>query len=165
MAETKEYVTGIRQLRQTDFWLEEEVLLEEETANCYLVISNCREIFEITLDAEEYLNVYVDYDLRKRELKAELELSLHGGRKDRQLYYKLSEEERAIVQRKTEEYLWREGILLPRSLTFTVEIEDGIYIGNENGSGCRYTDVWTADDLGDKVKEFLWGYVQEEYNF
>lgn len=104
-----EYVSGSRRLRPEEIEFEDEMLIIGNRLNFYMsVYFDPIEIFGEKMrleDGEGYINVYADYDMDNRCVCDSLEIvKIKYDDKEMIYYYLLSDEEKAAIQQKMEQY-------------------------------------------------------------
>lgn len=160
--EKKEYVCGTMRFTNEDYYLEDEILLEDNKANVYVAMGNWSEIFGIQVEDDDWINVYANYDLSSGSIDEELVLTWSKGEEELERYYRMNEDERMYMKDSVEVYMSRNGILLPKTQPFTVEFGPNggqLTIGMEDSSGCRYDDVFTVCELKKRIGEYIDRYV------
>lgn len=158
----KEYIQGERRFNEKDFYLDHEVLLEENKVNVYVVMGSWDEIFGIQVQEGESINVYTNYDFSAQCVEDDLVLVWKQQMKDRVHAYKMSVEEKSYMTEAVIKYLKKNGIILPKIEAFTIENGEKsgeICIGSESSSGCKYQDIFTKDDLKACVSRYIDDYI------
>lgn len=159
----EEYVKGCREFSEKDFYFDHEILLEEETANFYVVMSNPEEVFGIVLEGDDWINVYADMNLSDGSVREDLLLTWCHAEEERAVLYHMNKIEKELIRLTAAEYMKKEGVMLPgRYQIFTVEFgpEYGaLSIGSEGGSGCYYQEIFNMNDLKQCVCEYIDQYV------
>lgn len=158
----EEYVKGCRAFSQKDFYLDHEILLEEETANFYVVMGDLEEIFGIDLEGDDWINVYADMNLSNGHIKEDLMITWCHAEEERTVLYRMNETEKGLMQLAAVAYMKKEGVLIPGRWSFTIEFgpEYGeLCIGTEDSSGCRYQEVHDISSLRQCINEYIDQYV------
>lgn len=111
-----EFVSGSRRLRPEEIIFEDEMLIIENRLNFYMpVYFDPIEIFGEKMrleDGEGYINVYADYDMDNRCVCDSLEIvKIKYDDKEMIYYYLLSDEEKAAIQQKMDQYHYNKDTL------------------------------------------------------
>lgn len=105
---------GQRELRSEDIYFSEEIMQNDNLLEFYMAVPNTiDEILGTRLcdpDADEWLNIYANYDLEQNRLCDTLEIYHSGPECEKEYQYHLSESEREMLLPKMEEHLqWMWG--------------------------------------------------------
>lgn len=111
-----EFVSGSRRLRPEEIEFEDEMLIIGNRLNFYMsVYFDPIEIFGEKMrleDGEGYINVYADYDMDNRCVCDSLEIvKIKYDDKEMIYYYLLSDEEKAAIQQKMDQYHYDKNTL------------------------------------------------------
>lgn len=158
----EEYVKGCRDFTGKDFYLDDEILLEKETANFYVVMGSPEEIFGIALEEDDWINVYADMSLSNGSIKEDLILTWCHEEEEGTVLYRMNETEKELMRLAAEKHMKKKGVLLPGRQNFTVEFgpEYGeLFIGTENSSGCRYQEITDTTSLKRCISEYIDQYL------
>lgn len=159
----EEYVKGCRDFSEQDFYLDHEILLEEEIANFYVVMVHSEEIFGIELEEGDWINVYADISLSDGHIKDDLMLTWYHAEEETPVLYRMTETEKDLMQLAAMKYMKAKGVMLPgMRQSFSIEYgpEYGkLCIGSECGSGCRYQEIYSTSGLKQCISEYIDQYV------
>lgn len=128
--EGKEWSEQSRRLTEQDVSFSEEIEEIDGKLNFYMdVIFDPDAVFGThvaTAENDDWINVYANYDMEKRQVCGELDIILHkDSGQDEELHYKLDDAEKAVLAAKMDAYcLTREGMTLEQLCGQMLEEQD-----------------------------------------